>query len=106
MSDEVTYTSNDNIATITINRPERMNALNENVIVNLQAAYRRFEDSDDRVAVLHAAGDRAERRRGYQGPACGDVARRARGRGAGFKTNHRGGPRLVHRRRVLHRADV
>ena len=59
MSDEVTYTSNDNIATITINRPERMNALNENVIVNLQAAYRRFEDSDDRVAVLHAAGDRA-----------------------------------------------
>lgn len=59
MSDEVTYASNDNIAVITINRPERMNALNENVIVNLQAAYRRFEDSDDRVAVLHAAGDRA-----------------------------------------------
>ena len=59
MTDQVTYTSSNNIAVITINRPERMNALNETVIVTLQDAWRRFEASDDRVAVLHAAGDRA-----------------------------------------------
>ena len=59
MSNEVTYESADNIAVITINRPERMNALNEAVIVNLQAAWERFETSQDRVAILHAAGDRA-----------------------------------------------
>jgi len=59
MSELVTYTSVDNIATITINRPDRMNALNETVILGLQDAWRRFDDSDDRVAILHAAGDRA-----------------------------------------------
>ncbi|MEM7077263.1 MAG: enoyl-CoA hydratase-related protein [Pseudomonadota bacterium] len=59
MSDIITYSSADKIATITINRAERMNALNEDVIVGLQAAWQRLEESDDRVAVLHAAGDRA-----------------------------------------------
>lgn len=59
MSDVVTYSSQDHIAVISINRPAQMNALNEGVIVGLQAAWRRFEASDDRVAILHAAGDRA-----------------------------------------------
>lgn len=59
MSELITYESSDNIATITINRADRLNALNEDVIVGLQAAWQRFESSDDRVAVLHAAGDRA-----------------------------------------------
>ena len=59
MSDVITYESSERIATITINRADRLNALNEDVIVGLQAAWQRFEDSDDRVAVLHAAGDRA-----------------------------------------------
>jgi enoyl-CoA hydratase len=59
MANEVTYESSDGIAVITINRPEKMNALNEAAIVSLQAAWTRFESSDDRVAVLHAAGDRA-----------------------------------------------
>jgi enoyl-CoA hydratase/carnithine racemase len=59
MSELVTYASTDNIATITINRAERMNALNEEVIVGLQQAWQRFESASDRVAVLHAAGDRA-----------------------------------------------
>lgn len=59
MNDIVRYDSSERIATITINRPERLNALNEDVIVNLQKAWQRFESSDDRVAVLHAAGDRA-----------------------------------------------
>ncbi|MEM9620334.1 MAG: enoyl-CoA hydratase-related protein [Pseudomonadota bacterium] len=59
MSELITYTTENRIATITINRPERMNALNEEVIVGLQQAWQKFEASDDRVAVVHAAGDRA-----------------------------------------------
>lgn len=59
MSELITYQSADRIATITINRADRMNALNEEVIVGMQAAWQQFEDSEDRVAVLHAAGDRA-----------------------------------------------
>lgn len=59
MSDLVTYESASGIATIVINRADRLNALNEEVIVGLQTAWQRFENSDDRVAVLHAAGDRA-----------------------------------------------
>lgn len=59
MTDTVTYHSEDGIAVVTINRPERMNALNEDVIQGLKSAWRRLEASEDRVAVLHAAGDRA-----------------------------------------------
>ena len=59
MSELVTYQAEGRIALITINRADRMNALNEDVIVGLQAAWQRFEQSDERVAVLHAAGDRA-----------------------------------------------
>ena len=59
MADLIDYTSKDRVATITIDRADRMNALSEGVIVGLQAAWRRFEESEDRVAVLHAAGDRA-----------------------------------------------
>jgi enoyl-CoA hydratase/carnithine racemase len=59
MNELVTYSSRDNIATITINRAERMNALNETVIIGLREAWRTFDASDDRVAILHAAGERA-----------------------------------------------
>lgn len=59
MSEFVTYHSSERIATITINRPDRLNALNEGVIVGLQQAWQEFERSDDRVAIVHAAGDRA-----------------------------------------------
>ena len=59
MTQWVTYDSQEQIATITINRAERMNALNEGVIVGLQQAWQRFEAEDDRVAIIHAAGDRA-----------------------------------------------
>jgi enoyl-CoA hydratase/carnithine racemase len=59
MNDSLSYRSEDGIAVITINRADRMNALNEDVIQGLKSAWQRLEDSDDRVAVLHAAGDRA-----------------------------------------------
>lgn len=59
MSDVVRYESRDRVAVITIDRPRQLNALDEAVIQGLAAAWERLESSDDRVAVLHAAGDRA-----------------------------------------------
>ncbi len=60
MSDDVVlYESTDQIATITINRPEKMNALSEQVVVELRDAFNRLEDSDDRVAILTSTGDKA-----------------------------------------------
>ncbi len=59
MSDIVTYESRDNIATITIDRADKMNAMNEAVIQGLRNAWLRFAEADDRVAILHAAGDKA-----------------------------------------------
>jgi enoyl-CoA hydratase/carnithine racemase len=59
MSDVVRYESRNRVAIITIDRAEKLNALNEPVIQGLAQAWRRLESSDDRVAVLHAAGDRA-----------------------------------------------
>lgn len=59
-SDVLTYDSRDGVATITINRPDRLNAINGDVERALGAAWRRFNASDeDQVAVLTAAGDRA-----------------------------------------------
>lgn len=60
MSDDVVlYESNDRIATITINRPEKMNALSEPVVAELRSAFDRLEDSDDLVAILTSTGERA-----------------------------------------------
>src|ERR1700674_1641961 len=59
MSEAVTYQSRDSIATITINRPEAMNALDEAVVQGLRAAWQRLRESEDRCAILAAAGDRA-----------------------------------------------
>ena len=60
MSDDIVlYESKDQIATITINRPEKMNALSEQVVVELRAAFDRLEESDDRVAVLTSTGEKA-----------------------------------------------
>jgi enoyl-CoA hydratase len=47
------------IALITIERADKMNALNEGVIQGLRNAWQRFADGDELVAVLAAAGDRA-----------------------------------------------
>lgn len=58
-ADVVTYESTENIAHITINRPDRLNALNSDVIAGLRGAWERFNASSDRVAILQGAGDRA-----------------------------------------------
>lgn len=59
MNEAVSYESRERIAIITINRPDRMNSINEAVELGLAAAWRRFNDSDDLVAVLTGAGERA-----------------------------------------------
>ena len=52
----VTYESRDRIAVITLNRPEKRNAINSDVAIQLRAALERLNDSDDRVGILTHAG--------------------------------------------------
>jgi len=48
------------ISIIRINRPERLNAINQAVAVELQQAFQAFDaDPNQRVAILSSAGDRA-----------------------------------------------
>ena len=53
----IDYASHDGVATITINRPAKRNALSAALCDQLCAAWQRFKASDDRVALLCAAGD-------------------------------------------------
>jgi enoyl-CoA hydratase len=56
----VTYRSERGVALITINRPERMNRLDDAIVEGLHAAWQRLMGSDaDRVAVVTGAGERA-----------------------------------------------
>ncbi|WAX78105.1 enoyl-CoA hydratase/isomerase family protein [Streptomyces sp. KMM 9044] len=60
MADTVLYEVNDGLATITLNRPEAMNALNVAAKVALRDAVRSAADDDGvRAVLLTAAGDRA-----------------------------------------------
>jgi enoyl-CoA hydratase len=59
MTDAVLYESRGAIAIITINRPEKRNALNPAVVDGLAAAWQRLQAGPDRVGVLTAAGDKA-----------------------------------------------
>ena len=47
------------VTIIRINRPERLNAISSAVAKELQAAFEAFDRSEQRVAVLSAAGERA-----------------------------------------------
>ena len=60
MADVVLSEVSDGVATVTINRPERMNALTTEVLEKLPEALRRAAvDRDVRVVVLTGAGERA-----------------------------------------------
>jgi enoyl-CoA hydratase/carnithine racemase len=59
MADAVTYQSKDNIAVITLNRPDKMNRMDNALMDGLCEAWQRFGASDDRVAVLTGAGTKA-----------------------------------------------
>ncbi len=56
MDNEVLYETKDRIAIITLNRPEKLNALDRSVYDGLATAWRRLESGQDRVAVLTGAG--------------------------------------------------
>ncbi|MED5225479.1 MAG: enoyl-CoA hydratase-related protein [Pseudomonadota bacterium] len=58
-SELVLYESRDRIATITINRPEKMNALSNGLVTQLRDAFIQFKNSDDQCAVLTSSGDKA-----------------------------------------------
>jgi len=55
----IAYESKDGIARITIDRADARNAINNEVVQGLHAAWKRFAREDDRVAVLGAAGEQA-----------------------------------------------
>lgn len=55
----VRYESKNQIAVITLNRPDKLNAVNDDMWGALEATWRRFNNSEDRVAILTGAGDRA-----------------------------------------------
>ena len=46
MSDVVTHESQDAISIITLNRPEKMNALNEELILSLQEKLKSFQETE------------------------------------------------------------
>ena len=53
----VDYECHDHIATIVLNRPEKLNAVSDEVVRQLMAAFRRFDaDPDARVAILCGRG--------------------------------------------------
>lgn len=58
-TDIVTYEVQDRIAIITINRPDKRNALTREVVDRLHGAWRRFAASNERVAVITGAGEAA-----------------------------------------------
>ena len=55
----VLYESKNNIAIITLNRPEKLNAMNGDMWGALEATWRRFNNSEDKVAIITAAGEKA-----------------------------------------------
>jgi enoyl-CoA hydratase/carnithine racemase len=53
----VEYACQDHIATITLNRPDKLNAFSDEMVTALAEALRRFDiDNDAYVAILHGAG--------------------------------------------------
>lgn len=51
------YESRDGIAILTLNRPQKRNAINQDLALALREAWLRFEDGPDRVAILTHAGE-------------------------------------------------
>lgn len=59
-TNEVLFEVVEEVAVLTINRPEQRNAINRSVIQGLRQAWRRFEDDESlKVAILTAAGEKA-----------------------------------------------
>ncbi|MBW9122325.1 enoyl-CoA hydratase/isomerase family protein [Microbacterium trichothecenolyticum] len=59
-TDKVLYDQHEGVVTITINRPEKLNALDRDVLVGLAEAFIHFDaDPSAAVAILTGAGDRS-----------------------------------------------
>ena len=60
MGDAATYERDGHVATITYNRPEKLNAINGELRRDLNAAWERFRDDEDAwVAIVTGAGRRS-----------------------------------------------
>lgn len=59
MSSVVTYKSEGRIAHIQLNRADKLNALSNQLVAELRDALEAFQASDDRVAIISAAGEKA-----------------------------------------------
>ena len=60
MADEILYETEGHVATITMNRPRKHNAMNPELIQGLRDAFARAKaDRDVRAVLLTGAGDRA-----------------------------------------------
>jgi|TARA_B100001079_G_C16391467_1_gene507042 enoyl-CoA hydratase/carnithine racemase len=59
MTETVSYEVTGETAIIRLNRPEKLNALDENLIQDLRSAWRRYAASKEKCAILCAEGDRA-----------------------------------------------
>ncbi|HZT64418.1 MAG TPA: enoyl-CoA hydratase-related protein [Acidimicrobiales bacterium] len=82
MAEEVLYEVADRVATITINRPERRNAMSAGVMSGLRHAFHRAgEDDEVRAVVLTGAGDKAF---------CAGADLGGMSQGAGFVELHQG----------------
>jgi enoyl-CoA hydratase/carnithine racemase len=58
MADQpLTYESRDGVAIITLNRPEKRNAINNDMALALRDAWIRLNESDDRVGVITHVGE-------------------------------------------------
>ena len=53
----VSYTVEDDIAVIVLERADSRNAINIDILEGLEAAWQRFNEADERVAVLAARGE-------------------------------------------------
>jgi len=57
--EQVSYSVEDGVAVIKVNRADKLNALDEDVIQGLRQAWQRLAESDEKCAILCAEGDRA-----------------------------------------------
>lgn len=59
MTDVLNITQHGRVTLFTLNRPDKLNAINRQMALDLQRAFAEFDASDQRVAVIAGSGERA-----------------------------------------------